>query len=170
MHVLVATDGSIDIEKTARFANALAGSDGNTTVVTIVAIPRQLLPELRTKWGAPAEVHVDTDDEYVGSPDPSGSLARSWPRDDAMIDQYLGDKRIAHCKPMSESIRALGGQAESDAKEGHDVADGLMEFAAELEIDVIVIGSHGHGRFQGLLGSTGAKLVRRAKRPVLVIR
>ena len=34
----------------------------------------------------------------------------------------------------------------------------------------IVIGSHGHGRFEGMLGSTGTKLVRLASASVLVLR
>ena len=47
MHVLVATDGSMNVERAATFANALAG-DGTTTVATVIRVPRQLVQELRT--------------------------------------------------------------------------------------------------------------------------
>jgi len=115
-------------------------------------------------------VNVDTDAEYVGAPDVASAISTSFPGDDAVVDQYLGNKRVEICNPVREAIRELGGAAESQSEEGTDIASGIMEIAARIDADVIVIGSHGYGAFQGLLGSTGAKLVRRAKRPVLVLR
>ena len=170
MHVLVATDGCADVNETARFAHALAGDDGSTTVATIVPIPRQLVAELREQWGEPMPVAVDSDAEYVGAPGSSGEMQRSFPGDDAVIEQYLGNKRVEHCKPIAEAIRDLGGAAESTSREGTEISKEIMNIANDIDADVIVIGSHGLGAFQGLLGSTGAKLVRRAKRPVLVLR
>lgn len=172
MHVLVATDGTLDIDKAALFAASLAGSEGSTTVVTIVRIPRRLVEELRSKWGAQVATTYDADAEYVGAPqvDGQGTMARSWPGDDAMIEQYLGNKRIENARPIVHAIRESGGQAESKVLEGDDVEDEILQLRKELDADVIVIGSHGHGAFAGMLGSTGAKLVRRAKVPVLVIR
>ncbi len=170
MHVLVATDGCSDVDETAKFAYALAGPDGSTTVATIVAVPRQLVAELREQWGEPTKIQVDSDAEYVGAPGAAGSIERGFPGDDAVVDQYLGNKRVEYCKPIATAIRELGGSAESTAREGTDVSRSIMAIASEIDADVIVIGSHGLGGFQGLLGSTGAKLVRRARRPVLVLR
>lgn len=170
MHVLVATDGSSSIDEMAKFAYALAGPDGTTTVATVVPVPRQLVAQLREQWGEPAPVSVDTDAEYVGAPEVAGAMAKSWPGDDAVVDQYLRNKRVEVCNPVREAIREFGGSAESKVSEGTDIASEIMVIAGSIDADVIVIGSHGHGAFQGLLGSTGAKLVRRAKRPVLVLR
>jgi len=170
MHVLVATDGSADVNETAMFAHALAGDDGRTTVATIVPVPRQLVAQLREQWGEPAPIAVDIDAEYVGAPLTGGELERSFPGDDAVIEQYLGNKRVEHCKPVTAAIRDLGGSAESLVVEGTEISKHIMKVANDIDADVIVIGSHGVGGFQGLLGSTGAKLVRRAKRPVLVLR
>ncbi len=170
MHVLVATDGSSDIDEAAKFAHAIAGPDGTSTVVTIVPVPRQLVSELRELWGEPDPVRVDADAEYVGSPGSGGAMRKSYPGDDAVVEQYLGNKRVEVCGPVTDAIRGLGGAAESKSEEGHEIAAGIMEMASKINADAIVIGSHGHGAFQGLLGSTGAKLVRRAKRPVLVLR
>ena len=172
MHVLVATDGTLDTEKAALFATSLAGSEGSTTVVTIVRIPRRLVEELRSKWGAQVAPTQDADAEYVRAPqvDGRGVAPRSWPGDDAVIEQYLGNKRVENARPVVQAIRDLGGKAEAIVREGDDVEDEIMAMREELDADVIVIGSHGHGAFQGLLGSTGAKLVRRAKVPVLVVR
>ena len=170
MHVLVATDGSIDTDKAATFAASLAGPDGSTTVATIVRVPRSLLTDLRRKFGESSTPVVDADAEYVETPAATGAAPRSWPGDDAVIDQYLGDKRIELCRPIVNAIREDGGKAESVVREGDDPATDIIALAAEIEADAIVVGSHGHGGFQGLLGSTGAKLVRRSPCPVLVIR
>ena len=51
MHVLVATDGSVDIDRAATFALALAG-EGTTTVGTVVRVPRRMVQELREQYGA----------------------------------------------------------------------------------------------------------------------
>ena len=170
MHVLVATDGSINVEKAAEFSVALAGEDGSTTVGTVVQVPRRLVQDLKAKYGDQPPVSVDTDAEYVGAPNVEPALERSWPGEDAIVDQYLGDKRIENCRPVVEAIRLRGGDATSVVKESDDVEDQLMALATEIGADVIVVGSHGHNAFQGLLGSTGAKLVRRSPVPVLVLR
>lgn len=172
MHVLVATDGSIDPDKTAKFATSLAGSDGTTTVSTIVRVPRTLLSDLRSRFGEMSPPTVDGDAEYVGAGGGvrGGVPPRSWPGDDAVVAQYLGDKRIERCRPIVESIRSMGATAESTVREGDDVASDIIALAVEIEADAIIVGSHGGGGFQGLLGSTGAKLVRRAPYPILVIR
>ena len=48
MHVLIATDGSIDVGQAVPFATALAGDDGKTTVATVVKIPRRLVQDLNS--------------------------------------------------------------------------------------------------------------------------
>lgn len=169
MHVLVATDGSMDAQKAARFATALAGPDGSTTVMTVVRVPRTLVTDLRARFGeSPASV-VDIDAEYVGPTVVGGSTPQGWPGDDAVVAQYLGDKRIEYCRPIVEAIRETGGKAESTVREGEDVADDVLATATELAVDVVIVGSHGHGSFQGLLGSTGSKIARRSHCPVLVM-
>ena len=170
MHVLIATDGSIDVDQAVPFAMALAGADGSTTVATIVRVPRRLVQDLRGAWGDQAPVIVDSDAEYVGSPTSAAEMERSYPGDDALVDQYLGDKRVELCRPIAEAIRAQGGTAESLAREGEEIEDDIMDLADELGADVIVVGAKGRNAFQGLLGSTGAKLVRRSPVPVLVLR
>ncbi len=48
--------------------------------------------------------------------------------------------------------------------------DGICRAAVEHDADLIVIGSHGYGTFDRLLGTTAAKVVNHADRPVLVVR
>jgi nucleotide-binding universal stress UspA family protein len=170
MHVLIATDGTMNIDTTTRFATALAGQDGETTVANIVRIPRLLVQDLRSRYVKHPGVTVDSDAEYVGAPTVDTSTPRGWPGDDAVIEQYLNNKRAEIADPVLEAIQATGASAKSIVREGDDVEADIMNLAIEIGADVIVIGSHGHNAFQGLLGSTGAKLVRRSPVPVLVLR
>lgn len=169
MHVLVATDGTMNVERAAAFANALAG-DGTTTVATVVKVPRHLIQELRSKYGDKPPVTADVDAEYVGAPNVGAAMEKSFPGDDSLVAQYLGDKRIEICRPIVTAIRELGGEASSHVMEADDIDDDILLMAKDMDVDVLVVGSHGHNAFQGLLGSTGAKVVRRSKVPVLVLR
>ncbi len=49
-------------------------------------------------------------------------------------------------------------------------SDVLLSLAEELDADLIVIGSHGYGGIDRVLGTTAAKVVNRAKCSVLVVR
>lgn len=48
--------------------------------------------------------------------------------------------------------------------------DAICNAAKELDCDLIVIGSHGYGGFDRLLGTTAAKVVNHSDRSVLVVR
>lgn len=48
--------------------------------------------------------------------------------------------------------------------------DAICGAARELDVDLIVIGSHGYGLIDRLLGTTAAKVVNHADRSVLVVR
>jgi nucleotide-binding universal stress UspA family protein len=54
-------------------------------------------------------------------------------------------------------------------KTGH-AAEEILHFAEEVEADLIVIGSRGHGAFERMLiGTTAERVVRQARCPVLVV-
>ncbi len=48
--------------------------------------------------------------------------------------------------------------------------DAICAASRELDVDLIVIGSHGHGLLDRLLGTTASKVVNHADRTVLVVR
>jgi nucleotide-binding universal stress UspA family protein len=54
----------------------------------------------------------------------------------------------------------------TEGKTAHSIMTAMRQRDAEL----VVIGSHGYGRFDRLLGSTSTKLVRHAHVNILVIR
>jgi nucleotide-binding universal stress UspA family protein len=45
----------------------------------------------------------------------------------------------------------------------------ILDAADELDVDLIVMGSHGYGGFDRLLGTTAAQVANRARRNVLVV-
>ena len=54
--------------------------------------------------------------------------------------------------------------------EGENAARSILEAVEAHDVDVLCIGTHGLGRFEGLLGSTSPKLARRAACSVLLVR
>ena len=170
MHVLVATDGNVDAATAADFAGRLAGPDGNVTVLTVISIPRRLLRDLREVFGERPPADVEGDAEYVGMTKEAGDAPIGWPGDSAMIGRYLSDKEKERCSPVADALVSAGVQAATRVVEGEQVARAIMAEAAASDAGAIVIGSHGEGRFEGVLGSTGTKLARHSSCPVLVLR
>ena len=74
-----------------------------------------------------------------------------------------------------ESLRKLGAEVPPDVLGGIEVRVGtpwnaICAEASALGVDLIVIGSHGYGGIDRLLGTTAAKVVNHADRSVLVVR
>ena len=169
MHVLVATDGQLDPSAVAEFSAPLTGPDGTTTVLTVIEVPRAMLQELRGAFTDAEPPRLLRSDFETVTTAPATDPPRSWPGDDAIIDQYLEGKREERCQPVVAALKAAGVEAESKVVEG-PTAKGILDTATELNVDVIIVGSHGAGLFEGLMGSTSTKIMRLAKRPVLVLR
>lgn len=168
MHVLVATDGQLDPAVVAKFSGPLAGDGGTVTVLTVIEVPRAMLQDLRDHFSdqLPPTLLMPDKETVVTTP---ADAPRSWPGDDAIIEQYLTDKQQERCQPVVAALEAKGIEATSKVVEG-PAARGILETAAAENVDLIVVGSHGVGLFEGLLGSTGTKVTRLAKRPVLLLR
>ena len=170
MHVVIATDGKIDVETASTFAAGLSGPTGRVTVLTVVEVPRGFLHDMKGLWGAADGAGVISEDEFVPTPAVPQNAPRGWPGDDAMIERYLSDKLEQHTAPVIAALQAAGVEAEGSVVESENVTDTILDQIKSLGADAIVVGSHGQGLFQGLLGSTGTKIVRRCPVPVLLIR
>lgn len=168
MHAVIATDGQMDAELAAAMASRLAGPDGRVTVLTIVEIPRTLLRDLRVRYTADAGEAVTVDRSTVDVR-PTGEPG-SWPGEDAVIARYLRDKSADRTSALVDALAARGITATVDAREGERVATDILEAVAELDVDVLCVGAHGAGRFEGLLGSTSTKIARHSPCPVLLLR
>ena len=80
------------------------------------------------------------------------------PSDSAMLDEVVDAAERAEVPVISKLLR------------GEAVAEILSE-ADSLDVDLIVVGSRGHGALaSALLGSVSRGVLTRSKRPVLVVR
>jgi nucleotide-binding universal stress UspA family protein len=84
----------------------------------------------------------------------------------------LIEKLVAEAK---ESLAAHRAEIPPELLDGIEVRVGtpwnaICAEAAAIEADLIVIGSHGYGGLDRLLGTTAAKVVNHADRSVLVVR
>lgn len=71
-------------------------------------------------------------------------------------------------KAMAVRIAGIAG-AKSHVRLGQP-ADVICDIAKEIGADMVVIGAHGYGLVERLLGTTASKIVHRAPCSVLVVR
>jgi len=140
--ILVSLDGSEFAEAALPPAFDLAGRFGSS-VVAVRVVPSPV--ELTSIYGMPG-VEV------------SGEGHRARVREG---EEYLG--------ALLE--RFPGKALETRLVESSGAADGVVEAAKELDADLVVLSSRGHGGMTRLvLGSVADKVVRTTTRPVLVVR
>ena len=174
MKVIVATDGSLDPDKTAGLAATLAGPDGEVLVLTVVEIPRQLLEAIREASGISEGMNLTNVNpanvayaRHGSDPAPKPG----WIGDDAIIARYVDDQRAARTGPMAAAIAEAGVRnVRTMCRDSENVVSEILAVAKEEGTDVLCIGTLGLGRFEGLMGSISTKLARRAPIPVLLVR
>ena len=110
---------------------------------------------------------------------------------DSMVEEIIGEKRWAELKKEKEAqvISNLKARLEefcngvlretpncplqidkTIVETGHPV-DQIIRHAHRPDVDLIVMGSHGHGMLADVtMGSTSRRVLRRCKKPVLLIR
>lgn len=170
MQILIATDGHLDPEVAADLAARLAEEGDTVTVATVIEVPRTLLTELRAFYRTPPpQAAIDEDHEYVGQPT-AGTLSKQWPGDDAMIARFVADKKAKRTNPLKQALEARGLTPVVIAKESDAPAATIVGLVAEYDIELLIIGTHGRSRLEGLLGSTGTKLARLAPCSLILVR
>jgi nucleotide-binding universal stress UspA family protein len=168
MHVLVATDGTLDTTLTAAIVSRLAGETGSVTVFTAVEVPRQILSDLRsasTRHEDPATVDVAYRREQAGD-----LATGSWIGDDAFVEQYVNRVVASRTADLVAALTETGVNVKAVGVEGESAARSVLEAVSAYGPDVLCVGTHGLGRFEGLLGSLSTKLARLAPCPVLLLR
>ena len=170
VHVLIATDGHLDVAVTSELAARLAGAGGRVTVLTVVEVPRAFLSDMRADYGASEFTGLIGENGFVSTPAVPREALRGWPGDDVLIERYLRDKKDLYTAPIVAALRSANVDTDDRVVESENVARTIIAQCAEVGAEVVVIGSHSRGRVQGLLGSNGTKIVRRSPIPVLLVR
>ena len=141
MKILIAVDGS---EYTKKAASYVAS---------------------RPEWlQADSDLHLLHVEPAVASP-----RARAFLGSDA-VNNYYQEESAAALAPAETILREKNIPFQASYVVG-DVAERIREYADKNGIDMIVMGSHGHGAFQNLvMGSVAAKVLASTKVPVLIVR
>jgi universal stress protein F len=94
------------------------------------------------------------------------------PREVLNLMDSLEDILIGNVHAELESIAATlpQGRVERIMTSFATAWDGICRAARELDVDLIVIGSHGYGGIDRVIGTIAAKVVNHADRNVLVVR
>ena len=143
MHVLIATDGSASSIEAAQRASQLLKPADHVTLLSVLT-----------------EVPGDDAGGFEGSVYSPGEQEALWKRELAEAGEEL-----------ERTAAALTSTAIDKRIEAGDVSGTVCRVAADLNVDVIVVGSHGRGAIERLLlGSVSDQIVRHAPCPVLVVR
>jgi nucleotide-binding universal stress UspA family protein len=87
----------------------------------------------------------------------------------ALEDYYRAESKAA-LAPAENLLRESGIAFESNYRVG-EIADEIQAYANNNKIDLIVMGSHGHGALQNLvMGSVATKVLAGTTIPVLIVR
>lgn len=181
MRMLIATDGLLPVESTVEHVERHYRQGDAVTVMTAVNLSRHFLTQLQAVTTS-GEANIE---EIVEAAGPgflgmagadrvaerlSGGNAQE-PIFEDFVEWYLGEVIAATTQPMVDGLAGAGIEADSLGRETENkTALTIMSACREKKIDLLVIGSTGRGRFEGLLGSTGTKLVRHAPCDVLLVR
>ena len=167
---MVATDGSLDAEKTAEFAAKLAAGEGRVTVFTVVEIPRDMLAEMGAASGNAADKKArEISAEHRKTQADDGPVSH-WAGDDAIVAQYVKNKVKKRTADLAAALETAGVEHTVVGEEGENAARSVLEAAKTHGADVLLIGTHGLGRFEGLLGSLSTKVARLATCSVVLVR
>jgi nucleotide-binding universal stress UspA family protein len=119
-------------------------------------------------FGAGTELHVLN----VKPPIPAGLAVANASRilGKGSIDKYYREEAEAALKPAERILRKAAVPFHSSYKIG-SIADEVVAFARKNKVDMIVMGSHGHGALVNvLMGSVATRVLAASTVPVLVIR
>ena len=140
--ILIATDGSLSAEHAVEVGLELAEEHGAEPIFVHVAPTMEVLPVGLVGMGAAPVSAPHVLDEH----------------DRLSLDKAA---QLAEEQGLETRTKLLTG----------DPAKQIVGYADSIDADLIVVGSHGHGTVSGaLLGSVSRGVLRRTRRPVLVVR
>ncbi len=177
MHILVATDGTLDPHRAADAVARFHQEGDSVSVFTAVSIPTDFLRRLGDSGvREAAAIALEAGQGFTAGDRAAERLAPKHPVSpppptDSPVLTAIASTAELRTKPIIDALAKRGVPANATWRttEGH-VARTVLQELELRQASLLVIGSHGQGRFEGLLGSTGTKLVRQAGVAVLVLR
>ena len=87
-----------------------------------------------------------------------------------MVSRYVHGVVAQRTADLVAELEAAGVEHTVVGVEGENAARSVLEAVESHQPDVLCIGTHGLGRFEGLLGSSSTKLSRMAPFSVMLVR
>ncbi len=174
MHILVATDGVLDPELAASCV-ARFYSDGDTVeVFTAINVPTEFLRGLGDSGIESASQIALEAAQGLGDRAAQQLAKKSGHQElhgDSPVLKALAATARNRTQPVVDALNNTGVPADASwSTTDNRTARTIIATMKSHDVGLLVIGSHGHGRFEGLLGSTGTKLVRQSPASVLILK
>lgn len=177
MHILVATDGTLDAEQAAEAVSRWYTEGDKVTVFTAVNVPTDFLRNLGSSGVKDAAQIAREAGQTLMAGDRAAQQmadkvpAPARPKQDSPVLGALNSTAESRTEGLVKALADKGIEARHTWRSSdYHTAKTIIETVRELDAGLLIVGSHGHGRFEGLLGSTSTKLVRHAPTAVLVLR
>ncbi len=177
MHILVATDGHLDAVKATGLIARLHQSGDAVTLLTAVDHPREFLGDYASFTGVDevAKIAHEAGPGVIGMASGAKAAERltasSTSTPPHPLNEYFTTTAQRRLKDLLQRLDDRGIEATAAwSPTENQTARTILEYAERENADLLIIGSHGRGRFEGPLGSTVTKLMRRAPIPVLVVK
>lgn len=106
---------------------------------------------------------------HVAEPEPAflGFKAGPQTQVDAVVEKFHNQHR--EIQEISERLRQANIDATALLVQGSTV-DSILSEAYKLDVDLLVLGSHGHGKiYEALVGSVSKQVLGKSKCPILII-
>lgn len=169
MHVLIATDGTLDPERATLLVSKLAADGGRVSVLTVVEVPRRLLADMHAAASESDDKLQEVTTEFRSTQAGDNPPSR-WIDDDQVVARYVRTQVTGATDSLAAALTEAGVKHEIIGQESEDAARAILAAVEERGVDILCIGTRGLGRFEGLLGSTSTKLARRASCSVVLVR
>lgn len=150
MHILIATSGVLPSEPVADIVSRLVGPDGRVSVVTVINVPTSFLGDLGSQEWRP-----------LGS-EPRQAQAE-------LISRYVGERGTRLTQPILAALQGRGIEPGIRFVQGEDNAEAIIQVAAEVGADLVVLGATRQIFDESAWESISARVMRDAGRPVLVV-
>ena len=175
--ILIATDGTLDDQRTADVVARLYEPGDEVCVMTAIEFPREFLSSVAKVSGVEdvARFAAEAGAGVLGIGGGAKAAERIALSSKETADHPLGDYFAKTAHERTDSLRDVLRERGVDAVAAwasteHQTARTILGIAETYEADILVIGAKGGGRFEGPLGSTVTKLVRRAPMNVVIIK
>jgi nucleotide-binding universal stress UspA family protein len=147
----------------------LVGVDLSASTEQVVKTAERLATALSAKLWLLHIVRPESADLYIAGYEPDSIGLDVDPQ--SLRDSFAKNIRKEHCQlqEIADRLRTAGVDATALLVQGATVETILKE-ASKLEVDMIVVGSHGQGAiYQLLVGSVSEGVLRHSACPVLVV-